>query len=347
MSTIISKTVGIIGDGQLAQLMAHSAYQLGVNTLCFSKNDDCPAARVSPIFMGDLKDFEKQVDVVTIENENIDINTLENITHLSPNIKSIAISQDRLLEKKYFQECDIPTTIFFEINTADDLLLLKTRDKSRLYNGILKTRRFGYDGKGQLRITEKTNLNSAFETLNAPAIVEMFVEFDTEISLLLARNKNGQTVYFPLIENMHENGILRTSHFFSHEKIESIARQAHDYGKRLADSLDYVGVLAIEFFLKNNQLIANEMAPRVHNSGHLTIEGCNVSQFELHCRAILDLPLIQPIITHHVEMINIIGEWPKQINNAIHIYNYGKTPRENRKLGHYILSKKSDKLFRC
>ena len=333
------KTIGIIGSGQLAQLMAHSAYQLGVNTLCYSENLDCPAARVSPIFTGDLKEFEKKVDVVTIENENIDINTLENITHLSPNIKSIAISQDRLLEKKYFQECDIPTTTFFEVNHADDI--------KQPINGILKTRRMGYDGKGQSRITEKTNLNSAFETLNAPAIVEMFVEFDTEISLLLARNKNGQTVFFPLIENYHENGILRTSHFFSHEKIESITQQAHDYGKRLADSLDYVGVLAIEFFLKNNQLIANEMAPRVHNSGHLTIEGCNVSQFELHCRAILDLPLIQPIITHHVEMINIIGEWPKQINNAIHIYNYGKTPRENRKLGHYILSKKSDKLFRC
>ncbi len=327
------KTVGIIGGGQLAQLLAMSAYQLGLKTLCFVEEDNCPAKRVSPLFIGKLSDpdaiekFSQQVDVITFENENVDVEHsmhLEKIKPVFPNPDSIRIAQDRLLEKNFFQKLNIPTAVFFAVNSADDL---------KPDNGFLKTRRFGYDGLGQIRITDNSDLKAAWNTLNQPAIFERFVHFETEVSQLVARNCAGDIQFFPLIENKHHDGILRTSRFAHFPVLE---KQAQDIAMKLVESFNYVGVLAIEFFVCDNQLIINEIAPRVHNSGHLTIEGCNVSQFEQHLRAILNLPLIKPIIIQSVEMINIIGEWPKDLNQFQHIYDYGKAPRKNRKLGHGI-----------
>jgi len=327
------KTVGIIGGGQLAQLISMSAYSLGVKTLCFVETEDCPAKRLSPLFIGKLYNekalttFAKQVDVITIENENIDIQYLKKLTKIKfvfPNPEIIKIAQDRLLEKNYFKKLSIPTADFFSVNSVNDL---KQED------GFLKTRRFGYDGKGQIRITTHTDVKSAWKKLQEPAIFECFIDFDTEVSQLIARNTTGEICFFPLIENQHQVGILKRSRFAKFPQLEKLAQW---YAKKLAESFNYVGVLAIEFFVKDNQLIANEMAPRVHNSGHLTIEGCNVSQFEQHLRAVLNLPLIQPSITRFVEMINVIGEWPKSLGQYHHIYHYGKTPEKNRKLGHLI-----------
>ncbi len=320
-------TVGIIGGGQLAQLLAISAYQLGLKTLCLVEDENCPAKRVSPVFMGSLEDFAHQVDVITVENENIDIDFLNKLNKIKPVFPSpaiIQVSQDRLLEKNYFKKCGIPTVDFFEVTSAQDL---------KNYHGILKTRRLGYDGKGQIRLTDKSDINEIWNDFQKPAIVESFCNFETEVSQIIARNAKGNIAFFPLIENKHESGILRTSQF---SQLKHLDKLAQDYAKKIAESLDYTGILSVEFFVKNNQLMINEIAPRVHNSGHLTIEGCNVSQFEQHLRAILNVELIQPKIIQKVLMQNIIGTWPKDLSQFQHIYDYGKAPRQNRKLGHVI-----------
>lgn len=327
------KTIGIIGGGQLAQLLAMSADTLGVETLCFVSEENCPAKYASSLFIGELSDekslaqFAQQVDVITIENENIDsacLKTCDVIKPVCPRPDAIAIAQDRLFEKHYFRKLHIPTVDFVEVHSVSDL---------EAKNGFLKTRRLGYDGRGQIRITPNINLIHTWEKLLNPAIFESFIDFETEVSQLIVRNAMGDIAFFPLIENTHQEGILRTSHF---AHLPHLEKSAQRYARRLAESLNYMGVLAVEFFVKNNQLIANEMAPRVHNSGHLTIEGCNVSQFEQHLRAILNLPLIQPKIVKSVEMMNIIGEWPRDLSQFHRVYDYRKAPRKNRKLGHVI-----------
>ena len=205
---------------------------------------------------------------------------------------------------------------------------LKTED------GFLKTRRFGYDGKGQVRVSQYSDLALMWNALDKSAIFERFVDFEAEVSQLVARNNSGDIQFFPLIKNRHQEGILRESQFADYVGLEKMAQ---DYARKLVESLNYVGVLAIEFFVHENQLIANEIAPRVHNSGHLTIEGCNVNQFEQHLRAIFNLPLIKPKIIQPVKMINIIGEWPQNLGRFSRVYNYGKLIKKNRKLGHGIL----------
>ncbi len=341
------KTIGIIGSGQLAQLLAMSSYQLGLKTLCFANDAHCPASRLSPIFTAHLDDqkalnmFAKQVDVITIENENINTSVLDYLTlqkSVYPNTKAVEITQDRLLEKTFFQQHNIKTTDFFSVDSIDDF----TENK---LNGILKTRRLGYDGKGQIRIKPDTDLQTAWNTLKQPAIYESFVDFDFEVSLLIARNIKGDMQAFPLIHNTHHDGILRISRFLNTDakycgpkQANKLQAQAEIIGTTIINELYYVGLLAIEFFVKDGELIANEIAPRVHNSGHLTIEGCNVNQFEQHLRAITNKPLITPAITQTVEMHNIIGEWPTDLSQFQHVYDYGKVPRPNRKLGHGLSS---------
>lgn len=328
------KTVGIIGGGQLAQLLAWTAYALNLKTLCLVSEENAPAARFSPVLIGDLHDekiiarFCDAVDVVTIENENIAVDVLEKISKyksLFPNINAIAISQDRLLEKNFFKSLDISTTDYVEVRAAPEL-------KNK--NGFLKTRRLGYDGRGQLRIHANTDLSCAEDLIKQQAIFENIVLFDCEVSQLIARNQRGEIVFFPLIENVHREGILRTSCF---SKQIALQDSAQHYAKKIAEALDYVGVLAIEFFVRDGKLIANEMAPRVHNSGHLTIEGCCVSQFESHLRAITGAALLAPrIVARNVEMHNIVSVWPEDLTVFEHVYDYGKAPRPNRKLGHVI-----------
>lgn len=333
------KTIGILGGGQLAQLLAYTAYPVGLKTLCFSSEKNCPASRLSSVFIGDLnhvsdlENFAAHVDVITVENENIAPETLKTLAKFKPvypNLNAIAMAQDRLLEKNYFQKYHIETPRFMPVNTIDDF---ENAVKNFGKNGILKTRRLGYDGKGQVRITEKTNLAAAWNAISTPAIFESFISFSKEVSILAARNTMGDIVTFPLIENQHAEGILRTSQFLRDDQLEN---QAKAIVKTVLNSLDYVGLLAIEFFVQNKQLIANEIAPRVHNSGHLTIEGCQISQFEQHLRAITGEPLIAPRIMQAVLMTNIIGQWPDDLSNYQHVYDYGKIPRINRKLGHII-----------
>ena len=336
--------IGILGAGQLAQLLAESAYQLGLKTLCFSDSADVPAARLSPLFLGDLKDphalqtFAQQCDVITLENENIDIGILEFMQQYAPvfpGIEAVRVAQDRLLEKTLFQQKNIPTPLFAAIDSLADL---SQAIATIGLPAILKTRRFGYDGKGQVVIKTAGQAADAWAAIGeVPAILEGFVDFDFEVSMIAARNASQAMVFYPLIKNKHDQGILRISESpFIHLELQKLAET---YITRLLTQFEYVGVLAFEFFVQGNQLIANEIAPRVHNSGHLTIEGFNVSQFETHLRSVTGLPLVHPVLRAPTVMKNIIGTFPVFLPEEyahMHVYDYGKPPRPGRKLGHTV-----------
>ena len=243
------------------------------------------------------------------------------------------MAQERFLEKSLFKALDIPTPPFAKIDSLADLeAALSTIGVP----AVLKTRRFGYDGKGQTVIKKLSEAKSAWElTGKNPAILEGFIDFDFEVSLIAARSVSGELIFYPLIKNTHRDGILRVSE----SPFEDVHLQqlAESYVQRLFEELNYVGVLGFEFFVKGDSLIANEIAPRVHNSGHLTIEGFNASQFENHLRAVLNLPLVKPILQAQTTMHNIIGAFPKLMPADYincHVYDYGKESRPNRKVGH-------------
>lgn len=317
--------VAILGTGQLAALLTHAAYPLGVQTVCIAETD----------FAGILQQV-KECDVITLENENISVVLLEKLQEYKPvypPASAVAVAQERFLEKSLLQRLNIPTPPFAKIDSFADLeAALQTLGAP----AVLKTRRFGYDGKGQAVIKNITEAAVAWQTIGEnPAILEGFIQFDCEVSLIAARNITGEIVCYPLIKNTHQDGILRVS--ASPFENTHLQKLAENYVKHLFNELDYVGVLGFEFFVQDNTLIANEIAPRVHNSGHLTIEGFNVSQFENHLRAVLNLPLVKPILQAQTTMHNMIGEFPKLMPadyTNCHVYDYGKEPRPNRKLGH-------------
>jgi 5-(carboxyamino)imidazole ribonucleotide synthase len=285
-----------------------------------------------------LKRFASGVDVVTYEFENVPVaaaNFLQQVAPVFPHPKALAIAQDRYSEKEFFTRLEIPTTKFFAI---DSLSALQQAVAAIGFPSVLKTRRLGYDGKGQLVLRHVSDVEGAWNTLRgSPLILEEFIPFEREVSVLAVRNRSGEHAFYPLVENTHDGGILRLSRSPS-EALFSLQAIAEGYALRVCEALNYVGVLAIEFFVHKGNLIANEMAPRVHNSGHLTIEGSSTSQFENHLRAILDMPLGPTEPMGFAAMLNIIGEVPDvqrilRIPHA-HLHLYGKTPRVGRKLGH-------------
>jgi 5-(carboxyamino)imidazole ribonucleotide synthase len=256
-----------------------------------------------------------------------------------PGAKAIEKSQDRWLEKSMFKALDIATVPFANITSEAEL---NTAWQSFDHNAVLKTRRFGYDGKGQMRLKHADDITKAWAVLGQmPLILEGFLAFDFEVSLIGARNVSGQTVFYPLIKNQHTDGILRLSTApFIDAALQAQAEQAM---QKIFAALDYVGVLAFEFFVKDGQLYANEIAPRVHNSGHLTLEGANISQFHLHLLSVTKQLLPTPEFVAPTAMINLIGTLPKQEDvlakvPAAHYYDYGKSPRLGRKLGHISVS---------
>src|SRR3990167_765264 len=319
--------VGILGGGQLAQLLTHAAYSLAVQTVHITETD-----------LDKILAIAKTCDVITLENENINVELLaalaEQIT-VYPHFEAIRIAQDRLFEKTCFQKAGIATTRFAAINSLAEL---EAEISQTGLPAVLKTRRFGYDGKGQIVIKHRQEAPAALESIgNDPAILENWIPFDEEVSLIAARNPDGDIIFYPLIKNTHEAGILRQSECPYHNpQLQTLAEESIS---RLLTSFEYVGVLAFEFFVVGNTLIANEIAPRVHNSGHLTVEGFNVSQFESHLRSIFNLPLIEPILQIPTVMHNIIGTFPPLTRADYlncHVYDYGKTARPGRKLGHII-----------
>src|ERR1700679_2210862 len=291
MMNRVRPRIGILGAGQLALMLAEAGKLLDVDVVCAGQPGDC-AEQVAKVMAVDLDDaiavasFAAQVDLVTIESENIHADVLQGL-NLYPNARAVGLAQDRLLEKRFFQECGIGTAQFAPVDSLDDLT--RAMESTGL-PAILKTRRMGYDGKGQVRLRSLEDAAEAWaEVGGVPCILEGMVNFQTEVSLIAARGRSGNVVFYPLIENRHREGILRTS--IAPYVDEDLQRQAEGYLEALLEKLDYVGVLAVEFFVVGSTLLANEMAPRVHNSGHWTIEGSETSQFENNLRAIAGMEL--------------------------------------------------------
>lgn len=330
--------VGILGAGQLALMLAEAARTLDIDVVCAGRNGDC-AEQAAPVVSVDMTQpafvaaFAKTVDLVTIESENIDASVLHGLK-LFPNERAIEIAQDRLLEKQFFVSCGIEVAPFAPVSELEDFPAALEHTG---LPAILKTRRMGYDGKGQFRMKSAGDAEQGFAAVGGvPCIVEGMVSFDTEVSLLAARSTRGDIVFYPLVENTHRDGILRVSKapYAGPHDLQPLAER---YMRAVMEKLDYVGVLAIEFFVRGDALIANEMAPRVHNSGHWTIEGSAASQFENHLRAITGMEL-GSTTSKPMVMLNCIGTMPPASETSkwpeLARHDYGKEPRPARKVGH-------------
>lgn len=339
--------VGIIGAGQLGRMLALAGYPLGLRFVFLDQSEDAPGAQVGRIIPGafddkaQLQKLARAVDVITFDVENVPVDAVEEIAAQKPFLPPVAAlgaSQDRLSEKTLFRQLRIPTP---EFKAVDGLADLHHAVESIGLPGVLKTRRLGYDGRGQYYLRTREDIDVAWSTLGSvPLIYEAFVPFEREISIIGARSVNGATKFYPIADNTHAHGILRYSIApFVNARLQ---KQAESYLKRVLKHLDYAGILTIEFFVKRGQLIANEMAPRVHNSGHWTIEGAVTSQFENHVRAILGLPLGETRAQGHSAMINFIGTLPEPADllhiPGLHYHSYDKVPRANRKLGHCTIN---------
>jgi 5-(carboxyamino)imidazole ribonucleotide synthase len=353
--------VGIIGGGQLGQMLALAGIPLGMQFRVLDPARNAPAGQVVPQIVGGfdderaLNELAAQCDVVTYEFENVPVASARHLATklpVYPDPQALEKAQDRLVEKSFFQVLGLPTPAFATVDTADDL---KTALERVGLPAVLKTRRLGYDGKGQVVIRSHSDIANAWSQLGGqPLILEGFVAFERELSILAVRAINGSTAFYPLIENQHRDGILRLSKAPIHVSQtatlpsgSSVQLQplAEAYALRALEALNYVGLLAIELFQVGDTLIINEMAPRVHNSGHWTIEGAVTSQFENHLRAITGLPLGPASARCHAAMINFIGTVPDTskilaIPNS-HLHLYGKDPRPGRKLGHVTVTANS------
>jgi len=253
-----------------------------------------------------------------------------------PPIRALATAQDRLLEKRLFERLEIPTPLFAPIDNEGDLANFVDRNG---LPAVLKTRRLGYDGKGQVVIRAGSQQETALKTLGGRGlIVEKYVSFQRELSVIGVRGRTGREVFYPVVENVHHEGILRKSTAPAPNVTPESAALAIEYCRRVMTELDYVGVLALELFEEEGRLLANEIAPRVHNSGHWTIEGSETSQFENHLRAVMDLPLGSTALRGQSVMLNIIGHIPSReailAVEGAHLHLYGKAPTEKRKVGH-------------
>jgi 5-(carboxyamino)imidazole ribonucleotide synthase len=344
-------TVGIVGAGQLGRMMALAGYPLGLDFLVLDKDAGTPGGQVAPLLAGPLTDrdllgqLSSRCEVVTFDWENIPVEALENLpgaARIAPPLRALAAAQDRLSEKRTFELLGIPTTRYAAV---DSRAALETAVKSIGLPGVLKTRRMGYDGKGQYVLRKPADLDLAWNALTDPKagtaalLYENLVPFDAEVSVIAVRAADGEVAFYPLNLNVHREGILRITR--APYGNVALARQAQRAAKKLLEHFRYVGVLTIEFFVKRGKLIANEMAPRVHNSGHWTIEGAVTSQFENHVRAIAGLPLGSTAARGHSAMINLIGQLPARdpllAEPGVHWHDYGKSARPGRKLGHVTI----------
>lgn len=344
-------TVGILGGGQLARMMALSGAPLGLRFLVLDSVADACAGQFAPMVVGDytdeaaLNEFASKVDVATFDFENVPASSAEWLSShvpVFPNPRALGLSQDRLAEKTLFRELGIPVPDFADIT---DRAALDAAVEKLGTPCILKTRRLGYDGKGQFRIKTSADIDAAWDALGAQAsmvglILEAFVPFQRELSVIAVRGRDGEFRSWPLTENWHVDGVLSAS-LAPARTDEAMAERAIAYARSLAEAMDYVGVFALELFCRDGELLANEIAPRVHNSGHWTIEGSETSQFQNHLRAVLGLPLGSTRMVGHACMLNWIGEMPdaKPVLREAggHWHDYGKSARAGRKVGHATL----------
>ena len=338
-------TIGILGGGQLGRMLAMAAAQLGYRSHIYAPDPGGPAADVTIDWThGAYEDaaalaaFAGEVDALTFEFENIPTAPLTGLAGLRPPLKALEIAQDRLEEKLFAASLGGRPAPFAAVASEADL---QTALAEIGTPALLKTRRFGYDGKGQARIMAPDEAAAAWAAVGgAPSLLEGYVRFDAEFSVLLCRGADGEIRFWDAPRNVHKDGILDTSTVPAGSELSPAIDKGRALAARIADALDYVGVLAVEFFAFGEEAIFNEMAPRVHNSGHWTIEGAVTSQFENHVRAICGLPLGSTARTApRVEMRNLIGadadSWPEILADpAAHLHLYGKEVRPGRKMGH-------------
>ncbi|MBA8820788.1 5-(carboxyamino)imidazole ribonucleotide synthase [Ochrobactrum sp. P6BS-III] len=343
-------TIGIIGGGQLGRMLAMAAARLGFQTVILEPQADCPAAQVANRQIVAAYDDPKALaelaaasDVITYEFENVPVSAADKLAETAivlPPPAALEISQDRFNEKQFLNESGIETAPWRLVDDEETLIAALGALGER---GILKTRRLGYDGKGQVRLTslDETAAHDALVAINnAPAILEGFVDFEREVSVIAARDRSGNVAIYDIAENVHKDGILSTSTVPAHITAQT-ADAARQAAEKLLHALDYVGVLGLEFFvLKDGSLLANEFAPRVHNSGHWTEAACAISQFEQHIRAVAGLPLGNTDRHSDCVMENLIGNDVDKVpaillepNAVLHLYGK-KEAREGRKMGH-------------
>jgi len=341
--------VGVLGAGQLGQMLALAGLRLGFEFRFFSPDPHAPAGRIAELVVADyenheaLAHFADGLDVATYEFESIPSEAVKIVsatTRVFPPLNALEVAQDRAMEKRCFERLGIPTAPFVSVDSLGDV---RAALQHTGLPAVLKTRRFGYDGKGQFVIRRLEDIASAWVALKgAPSIVESFVGFSRELSLISVRSGEGATAFYPLVENHHIEGILRSSLAPAPGVSALLQKLAADYARRLLIDLDYVGVLAVEFFENEGGLIANEMAPRVHNTGHWTIEGADTSQFENHLRAIAGLGLGSSEMGGAAGMVNVIGRDPDVrklcLIDDVHVHMYGKVAAPRRKLGHITVT---------
>lgn len=345
------RVIGILGGGQLGRMLALAGYPLGLRFRFLDPAGDAPVRYLAEQVVASYEDhlavaqFGDGLMVATYEFENVPVATaraLEQRVPVYPPPQALEVAQDRLAEKRFFAQLNIPTAPFAPV---DDRASLDAAIEQIGLPAILKTRRLGYDGKGQTLIENRTDIDDAWYALGGqPLILEGFVPFARELSVLAVRGQDGAVACYPLVENLHRNGILYRSIAPAPRLTAEVQLLAETYARRVLEALDYVGVLAIELFEANAdyagsaRLLANEMAPRVHNSGHWTIEGAVTSQFENHLRAIVGLPLGDASARGCAAMVNLVGSLPDVTMLLAlpdtHLHLYDKAPRPGRKLGH-------------
>ena len=351
-SLIPGNTIGILGGGQLGRMLALAGARLGLKTHVYCPDPVSPAFGVSNNSttahyedVDSVKMFANAVDIVTYEFENIPNETIEELSKYAvvrPGIRPLAVSQDRLTEKQFLTELEIPISPYAQISNAEDI---RTASQHMEFPAILKTRRFGYDGKGQTQVNSVSDSDTAWAQIGeVPAVLERKLEFIAECSLIAARGLNGDFAVYDMAENTHENHILKWSRVPATCLNAANREQAKDIGKSICDALDYIGILAVEMFVVdrggNTELVVNEFAPRVHNSGHWTEDGCLISQFEQHIRAVAGWSLGTTEKIANIEMENLIGDDISRWSNILEdstarLHVYGKdTVKPDRKMGH-------------
>ena len=338
-------TIGILGGGQLGYMLALAGYPLDFHFRFLDPSPQAPVGRIAPRVTAEYTDYEALdrfahgLALVTYEFENVPVEAARHLAKhvpVYPPPEALEAAQDRLHEKTLFQKLGIPTTEFRAISGAAEF----ARAVEALgLPCVLKTRRLGYDGKGQWVLRTREDVAALQQDFPAaPLVLEKFVSFTRELSILAVRGQKGETAFYPLVENHHRGGILRLSLAPAPQLALELQHEAESAARRILTTLDYVGVLAVELFESGGRLLANEIAPRVHNSGHWSIEGAVSSQFQNHLRAVAGLPLGATRTLGHSAMLNLIGELPEPAELLAvpdtHLHLYGKSPRPGRKIGH-------------
>jgi 5-(carboxyamino)imidazole ribonucleotide synthase len=341
--------VGIVGGGQLGMMLAEAATELGIECLTLDPAPDSPASGVAQAIVGAyddetaLAELAAAADVVTYEFENVPVASarfLAERVDVFPPPESLEFAQDRVLEKTLFEEVGLATAPSSPVSTRDELAeALEVIGVP----SVLKTRRLGYDGKGQIRLASVDEADDAWRGVGEiPSILESLVPFERELSILGVRGRDAQAAFYPLVENVHRDGILRVSIAPAPDVSPELQAAAERHALAVMERLGHVGVLAIELFPRGEELFGNEMAPRVHNSGHWTIEGAATSQFENHLRAICGVELGSTSLSAYSAMVNLIGSAPPdgafELGPGVHLHLYGKASRPGRKLGHVTVT---------